>query len=97
MGRLVDVSRGTSPLASTAPRGCLSAPYPTSCAASARTHGISPHAHVISRRIELARRLLIGGGRAADAAHTLGFHDQRTSPAASATTPPPARYTADHS
>lgn len=63
------------------------------------TYGISPHAYVIGRRIDQARRLLISGARAADVAHTLGFHDQAhlTRHFRRHTTTTPARYAASHS
>jgi AraC-like DNA-binding protein len=41
-----------------------------------RHHGLSPHAYVLGRRIEVARSLLLAGGRPADVAVEVGFHDQ---------------------
>jgi AraC-like DNA-binding protein len=41
-----------------------------------RTFGVSPHAYVIGRRIERARRLLLTGSPPAQAAASLGFFDQ---------------------
>ena len=38
--------------------------------------GLPPHRYLLSRRIELARRLLLTGHRPADAAAEAGFHDQ---------------------
>ncbi|HET6662949.1 MAG TPA: AraC family transcriptional regulator [Acidimicrobiales bacterium] len=39
-------------------------------------YGISPHAYVISRRIDSARRRLLNGQPAATVAVETGFHDQ---------------------
>jgi AraC-like DNA-binding protein len=39
-------------------------------------YGISPHAYVISRRIDAARRRLLGGHAVARVAVETGFHDQ---------------------
>lgn len=41
-----------------------------------QTYGIAPHQYMIGRRVDLARRLLSGGRRPADAAAMAGFHDQ---------------------
>jgi AraC-like DNA-binding protein len=41
-----------------------------------RTFGISPHAYVLGRRIELARQRLLDGEPPADVAVAVGFHDQ---------------------
>jgi len=38
--------------------------------------GTPPHRYHLGRRIDLARRRLLEGGRAADVASELGFHDQ---------------------
>jgi AraC-like DNA-binding protein len=38
--------------------------------------GLSPHAYVIGRRIDSARRLLLQGAAPADVATAVGFHDQ---------------------
>jgi len=54
-----------------------------------RTYGVSPHAYLIGRRIDQARRLLLRGARPVDVANTLGFTTRRTSPATSAGTPQP--------
>ena len=40
------------------------------------TYGVSPHAYVIGRRIETARRLLLAGRPVAEAATDVGFCDQ---------------------
>jgi AraC-like DNA-binding protein len=39
-------------------------------------YGIAPHAYLISRRVDAARKLLLGGVRPADAAVAAGFYDQ---------------------
>jgi AraC-like DNA-binding protein len=41
-----------------------------------RAYGLPPHRYVTGRRIDLARRLMLTGARAADAAVQAGFHDQ---------------------
>lgn len=41
-----------------------------------REFGIAPHQYQISRRIELARRLLLSGRAPVDVATEVGFHDQ---------------------
>lgn len=41
-----------------------------------RAYGIAPHQYVLSRRIDLARKLLIDGIRPSDVAARTGFHDQ---------------------
>ncbi|PWU54281.1 AraC family transcriptional regulator [Micromonospora sp. S4605] len=41
-----------------------------------RTYGLPPHSYLTSRRIELARRLLLAGRRPAEVAAAAGFHDQ---------------------
>ena len=41
-----------------------------------RTFGLSPHAYVIGRRIDMARRLLLSGQAAAQVATDVGFYDQ---------------------
>ncbi|SCG45207.1 AraC-type DNA-binding protein [Micromonospora echinaurantiaca] len=41
-----------------------------------RTYGLPPHSYLTSRRIELARRLLLAGRRPAEVAAEAGFHDQ---------------------
>lgn len=38
--------------------------------------GISPHAYVIGRRVDAARRLLLAGARPAEVATAVGFYDQ---------------------
>jgi AraC-like DNA-binding protein len=40
------------------------------------TYGLPPHAYLTGRRIDLARRLLVEGRPAAQAAVAAGFHDQ---------------------
>jgi len=42
----------------------------------ARATGLTPHAHVLRQRVELARRLLLDGVAAAEAAVAAGFCDQ---------------------
>lgn len=42
----------------------------------AKATGMTPHAHVLQRRVDLARRLLLEGMRAAEAAVAAGFCDQ---------------------
>lgn len=41
-----------------------------------RQFGVSPHAYVIGRRIDAARRELLRGARPADVATAVGFCDQ---------------------
>lgn len=41
-----------------------------------RQFGVSPHAYVIGRRVDAARRLLVRGHRPADVAAAVGFYDQ---------------------
>ena len=41
-----------------------------------RQFGLSPHAYVIGRRIDVARRLMLGGAAPADVAVAVGFYDQ---------------------
>ncbi|KJL28349.1 helix-turn-helix transcriptional regulator [Microbacterium oxydans] len=41
-----------------------------------QTYGLAPHQYVVSRRVDLARRLLVDGSRPAAAAVDAGFHDQ---------------------
>jgi len=41
-----------------------------------QAYGIAPHRYVTGRRVDLARRLLLGGSSPADVAVTVGFHDQ---------------------
>jgi AraC-like DNA-binding protein len=41
-----------------------------------RQFGLSPHAYVIGRRVEVARRLLLAGNAPADVATAAGFYDQ---------------------
>ncbi|WP_433615198.1 AraC family transcriptional regulator [Dactylosporangium sp. CA-139114] len=40
------------------------------------TFGLAPHRYLVSRRIELARRLLLAGRKPAEVAAEAGFHDQ---------------------
>ncbi len=42
----------------------------------ARATGLTPHAYLVQRRIQLARRLIAGGASLAEAAHGGGFADQ---------------------
>ncbi|MGP3533367.1 AraC family transcriptional regulator [Microbacterium sp. RD1] len=44
--------------------------------AFSRVYGIPPHRYVTGRRVDLARRMMVGGSTAADAAAAAGFHDQ---------------------
>ena len=41
-----------------------------------RRFGLSPHAYVIGRRVDAARRLILRGAAPADAAAAVGFYDQ---------------------
>ncbi|WOF24399.1 AraC family transcriptional regulator [Microbacterium betulae] len=41
-----------------------------------QAYGIAPHRYLVARRVDLARRLLVGGHRPAAAAAMAGFHDQ---------------------
>lgn len=41
-----------------------------------QTYGLAPHQYVLSRRIDLARRMLVDGASAASAAAHAGFFDQ---------------------
>jgi len=41
-----------------------------------RQFGLSPHAYVIGRRIDAARRLLLQGAAPADVATAVGLYDQ---------------------
>jgi AraC-like DNA-binding protein len=41
-----------------------------------REFGVSPHAYLIGRRVDAARRALLQGARPADVAADLGFYDQ---------------------
>lgn len=41
-----------------------------------RAYGVSPHAYVVGRRVELARGLLLAGVPAAEVATAVGFYDQ---------------------
>ena len=41
-----------------------------------QSYGIAPHQYVIGRRVDRARRLLLGGHSPAEAAAQSGFHDQ---------------------
>lgn len=44
--------------------------------AFSREFGLAPHQYVVSRRVDIARRLLVDGIRPASAAVEAGFHDQ---------------------
>lgn len=44
--------------------------------AFSQTYGLAPHQYVLSRRVDLARRLLVDGAPAAAAAAQAGFFDQ---------------------
>jgi AraC-like DNA-binding protein len=59
---------------------------------------VSPHAYVIGRRIEAARRRLLRGDRPADVAVAVGFHDQAhlTRHFKRHTSVTPARYADSH-
>jgi AraC-like DNA-binding protein len=41
-----------------------------------RQFGLTPHAYLIGRRVEAARRLLLEGVAPADVATAVGFYDQ---------------------
>ncbi|MCW2820026.1 MAG: putative AraC-family transcriptional regulator, partial [Marmoricola sp.] len=41
-----------------------------------RETGISPHRYLVGRRVDLARRLLLAGGRPGSVAVEVGFYDQ---------------------
>ncbi len=41
-----------------------------------RTFGVPPHAYLVGRRVDAARRLILDGVPAADVAAATGFHDQ---------------------
>lgn len=60
--------------------------------------GISPHAYVIGRRIDAARRHLLRGGAPAEVATAVGFYDQAhfTRHFKRHTAVAPARYAASH-
>jgi AraC-like DNA-binding protein len=61
-------------------------------------YGVSPHAYVIGRRIDRARRLLLRGERPADVAAAVGFYDQAhlTRHFKRHTSTTPAHYAASH-
>jgi AraC-like DNA-binding protein len=63
-----------------------------------RQYGVSPHAYVIGRRIERARRQLLRGARPAEVATAVGFYDQAhlTRHFKRHTSTTPARYAASH-
>lgn len=44
--------------------------------AFSKAYGIPPHRYVTGRRVDLARRFMVAGSSAADAAAAAGFHDQ---------------------
>jgi AraC-like DNA-binding protein len=44
--------------------------------AFSQAYGIAPHRYLVSRRVDLARRLLLAGHPPAAAAVAAGFHDQ---------------------
>ena len=54
----------------------LGAPPPRLVRAFRRETGIAPHQYVVGRRLDLARRLLLDGGRPAEVAVATGFYDQ---------------------
>ncbi len=41
-----------------------------------RRFGLPPHAYLVARRVEAARRMLLAGRPPAEVAATVGFHDQ---------------------
>lgn len=41
-----------------------------------QTYGMAPHQYLVSRRVDAARRMLLGGCSPAEAAVAAGFHDQ---------------------
>jgi AraC-like DNA-binding protein len=63
-----------------------------------RRYGLSPHAYVIGRRIDAARRLLLQGARPAEVAAAVGFYDQAhlTRQFKRHTSTTPARYARSH-
>ncbi len=46
------------------------------CNRTSAAHGIAPHAYVIAKRVEEARKLLLDGLAPAEVAATVGFYDQ---------------------
>lgn len=60
--------------------------------------GIAPHAYLIGRRVEVARKLLLDGRRPADVAAAVGFYDQShfTKHFKRHTAMPPAAYATSH-
>ena len=54
----------------------LARPVPAPEPGITRQFGLSPHAYVIGRRIDAARRLMLRGAAPADVAAAVGFHDQ---------------------
>ena len=64
-----------------------------------RRYGLSPHAYVIGRRIDIARRLLLRGDAPADVATAAGFCDQAhlTRHFRKHTSTTPASYARSHS
>lgn len=60
--------------------------------------GVAPHAYLIGRRVEAARKLLLAGLRPADVAVAVGFYDQShfTRHFKRHTALPPAAYAASH-
>jgi AraC-like DNA-binding protein len=72
---LLDADPGTPPtLADLA--AAVSASPTHLVRAFTRRFGLPPHAYVVARRVDAARRLLLAGRAAADVAATVGFHDQ---------------------
>lgn len=63
-----------------------------------RAYGLSPHAYVIGRRIDIARGLLLEGARPAEVATAVGFCDQAhfTRHFKKHTSTTPARYARSH-
>lgn len=60
--------------------------------------GVAPHAYLIGRRVEAARKLLLAGQRPAEVATTVGFYDQAhfTRHFKRHTALPPAAFAASH-
>ena len=61
-------------------------------------YGVAPHAYLIGRRVEAARKLLLQGTRPADVAAAVGFYDQShlTRHFKRHTSVPPATFAASH-
>ena len=62
------------------------------------SYGVAPHAYVIGKRVEAARKLLLDGQPAADVATAVGFYDQShlTRHFKRHTSVPPTKYANSH-